>query len=74
MDRSIKSESTGDLPEGEESADLLEVQEARRVALSSHRHGSFALEDDEMAKAYRDGKLNRNFMGYTVLPGQDFWG
>jgi oxygen-independent coproporphyrinogen-3 oxidase len=34
----------------------------------------FALEDDEMALAYREGRLNRNFMGYTVLPGQDFLG
>jgi oxygen-independent coproporphyrinogen-3 oxidase len=34
----------------------------------------FALEGDEMAVAYREGKLNRNFMGYTVLKGQDFIG
>ena len=34
----------------------------------------FALADDEMAIAYREGRLHRNFMGYTVLPGDDFIG
>jgi oxygen-independent coproporphyrinogen III oxidase len=34
----------------------------------------FALETDEMAKAYRDGKLYRNFMGYTVKPAEDYIG
>ena len=28
----------------------------------------FALKDDEMSIAYNEGRLNRNFMGYTVLP------
>jgi len=34
----------------------------------------FALRDDEMAVAYREGRLHRNFMGYTVLKGDDFIG
>lgn len=34
----------------------------------------FALEEDEMAIAFGEGRLNRNFMGYTVLPGEDFLG
>lgn len=34
----------------------------------------FAHHDDEMAIAYREGRLHRNFMGYTVLPGDDFLG
>jgi oxygen-independent coproporphyrinogen-3 oxidase len=34
----------------------------------------FARADDEMALAYREGRLHRNFMGYTVLPGDDFIG
>ena len=34
----------------------------------------FALADDEMAVAFREDRLHRNFMGYTVLPGDDFLG
>jgi oxygen-independent coproporphyrinogen III oxidase len=34
----------------------------------------FALADDEMAIAFREDRLHRNFMGYTVLPGDDFLG
>ncbi len=32
----------------------------------------FALHDDELAKAFRDGNLNRNFMGYTVKPADEY--
>jgi len=34
----------------------------------------FALKEDDMAVAYREGRLHRNFMGYTVLKGNDFIG
>jgi oxygen-independent coproporphyrinogen-3 oxidase len=34
----------------------------------------FALPDDEMAKAAREGTLYRNFMGYTVHKARDFIG
>ncbi|MBF0197104.1 MAG: oxygen-independent coproporphyrinogen III oxidase [Planctomycetes bacterium] len=34
----------------------------------------FALKEDEMALAYSEGKLNRNFMGYTLLPADNFLG
>lgn len=34
----------------------------------------FALEEDEMAQAYLENRLNRNFMGYTVLPAEHFLG
>jgi oxygen-independent coproporphyrinogen-3 oxidase len=34
----------------------------------------FALKDDEMAIAFREGNLSRNFMGYTLLPTQHFIG
>lgn len=34
----------------------------------------FARKDDEMSIAYREGRLHRNFMGYTVLKGDDFIG
>ncbi len=32
----------------------------------------FSLADDEMTIAYSEGRLNRNFMGYTVLPSSEF--
>ncbi len=34
----------------------------------------FALETDDMAKAYLSGTLHRNFMGYTVKPADDYIG
>lgn len=34
----------------------------------------FALEDDEIARAYRNGKLYRNFQGYTVRRAEDMIG
>lgn len=34
----------------------------------------FALPDDELARAKRDGRLKRNFQGYTVIPGDDVLG
>jgi oxygen-independent coproporphyrinogen-3 oxidase len=34
----------------------------------------FALADDELAKAFREGSLYRNFMGYTVKPADEFIG
>ena len=34
----------------------------------------FALKDDELAKAFDQGQLYRNFMGYTVKPADEFIG
>lgn len=34
----------------------------------------FARPDDELAKAKREGRLRRNFQGYTVIPGDDVLG
>ncbi len=34
----------------------------------------FALTTDAMAKAFNEGKLHRNFMGYTVKPADEFIG
>lgn len=34
----------------------------------------FALQDDELAKAFNEGKLYRNFMGYTVKPADEYIG
>jgi oxygen-independent coproporphyrinogen-3 oxidase len=34
----------------------------------------FALESDELAKAFNSGNLYRNFMGYTVKPADEFIG
>lgn len=34
----------------------------------------FALPDDELARAKREGRLRRNFQGYAVIPGDDVLG
>jgi len=34
----------------------------------------FALPEDELSVAQREGRLYRNFMGYTVMPGEDALG
>jgi oxygen-independent coproporphyrinogen-3 oxidase len=34
----------------------------------------FALEEDELAQAFRERKLYRNFMGYTVKPADEYLG
>ena len=34
----------------------------------------FARPDDELANAKQEGRLKRNFQGYTVLPGEDVLG
>lgn len=34
----------------------------------------FALENDELAKAFHEGHLYRNFMGYTVKPADEYIG
>ena len=34
----------------------------------------FARPDDELARARREGRLRRNFQGYTVIPGDDVLG
>ncbi|HNX19668.1 MAG TPA: oxygen-independent coproporphyrinogen III oxidase [Acidobacteriota bacterium] len=34
----------------------------------------FALPDDELARAKREGRLRRNFQGYTVVPAEDVIG
>ena len=34
----------------------------------------FALKNDDLAKAFNEGKLYRNFMGYTVKPADEYIG
>jgi oxygen-independent coproporphyrinogen-3 oxidase len=34
----------------------------------------FALKTDDMAKAFENGKLHRNFMGYTLKPADEYLG
>lgn len=34
----------------------------------------FALANDELAKSFKEGKLYRNFMGYTVKPADEYLG
>ena len=34
----------------------------------------FALQTDDMARAFHDGQLYRNFMGYTLKPADEFLG
>lgn len=52
-----------------QSKTLLEENGYKAIAMDH-----FALETDELYKAYSKGTLNRNFMGYTILPGENFLG
>lgn len=61
---------------------LPSVEEKFRIYLMSRKyfigHGytgigmdHFALDSDELAKAYKSGQLHRNFQGYTTKPAED---
>ena len=64
------------LPEGEEKVQIFtkSTEALTNGPYQAIAMDHFALEDDEMAVAYREGRLNRNFMGYTVFAGVGlFW-
>lgn len=64
------------LPSAEEKLDIFLT--ARNALLSSSYEAiamdHFALNSDEMAKAFHQGTLYRNFMGYTLKYTEDFLG
>lgn len=64
------------LPQTDEKLDIF--LQARNSFLESGYHAigmdHFALEEDEMTKAYHKGVLHRNFMGYTLQHTEDFIG
>lgn len=63
-------------PEGPEKYDLFAI--ARRLFLEAGYRAigmdHFALPTDELSVAMDKGRLHRNFMGYTVVPGCDQMG
>lgn len=68
--------SASDLPSNDQKLDIfLSAREQftqKGYELIAMDH--FALHNDELAKAFRDGDLNRNFMGYTVKPADEYIG
>ncbi len=60
--------SEADLPKDSEKRELYETGKRMLIELGYVEIGMdhFALESDDLVKAYRYGTLHRNFMGYTV--------
>ena len=76
----LKSHQTlikeSDLPSADEKIDIFLMS---RDTLLSHGYDAigmdhFAKSTDELATAYKEGWLYRNFMGYTIKPADDFIG
>lgn len=63
-------------PDREEKFALLGLAREKFVSAGYQSIGidHFALPDDELSIAQREGRLYRNFMGYTVMPGEDTLG
>jgi len=68
--RKLRAET---LPSAETKIELfvLAVEVLRAAGYESIGMDHFALPDDELARAARDGTLGRNFMGYTVRAAPD---
>jgi oxygen-independent coproporphyrinogen-3 oxidase len=64
------------MPGREEKFALFAVARERLLGAGYEAIGMdhFALPDDELARARREGRLRRNFQGYTVVPGADVIG
>lgn len=62
----------GDVPKDDEKRQLYEVGKTLLFKKGYHEIGMdhFALEEDTMYKAFKAGKLHRNFMGYTASKTQ----
>jgi len=71
--RSIQEE---DLPAAEEKVALFAMARERFLNAGYEPIGMdhFARPDDELARAKREGRLRRNFQGYTVIPADDVIG
>ncbi|MEA3245127.1 MAG: oxygen-independent coproporphyrinogen III oxidase [Gemmatimonadota bacterium] len=62
-----------DLPPAAVKVELFAIARERFLAAGYEPIGMdhFALPDDELARARREGRLRRNFQGYAVIPGDD---
>ncbi|MEZ4265734.1 MAG: oxygen-independent coproporphyrinogen III oxidase [Myxococcota bacterium] len=62
-----------DLPPAELKLELFALARERFLGAGFEPIGMdhFASPDDELAKARREGRLRRNFQGYTVIPAED---
>ncbi len=65
-----------DLPPAELKVELFAVARERFLSAGYEPIGMdhFARPDDELARAKREGRLRRNFQGYTVIPAEDVIG
>ncbi len=74
--RAQRQIAAADLPGPEARLTLLQLTVDRLVA-AGYRHigmDHFALPQDDLARAQEDGRLHRNFMGYTTHTGCDLIG
>ncbi len=65
------------LPDPETKLELLRTASRRLAGDAGYEEigfDHFALPEDELALAVREGRLYRNFMGYTVKPAPDYVG
>ena len=64
------------LPDAETKVALFAIARERFLEAGYEPIGMdhFARPDDELARAKREGRLRRNFQGYTVIPGADVIG
>jgi oxygen-independent coproporphyrinogen-3 oxidase len=71
-----KSIDVGAVPDRDTKFQLLALAREAFLAAGYQAIGMdhFALPSDELAVAQREGRLSRNFMGYTVNPGDDTLG
>ncbi|MDP6988611.1 MAG: oxygen-independent coproporphyrinogen III oxidase [Planctomycetota bacterium] len=68
--------SEDDFPAREEKLALFALARERFLAAGYEPIGMdhFARPDDELARARREGRLRRNFQGYTIIPAEDVVG
>jgi len=76
MKAHMKKMGDGVLPDRDTKFDLFATARARFLAAGYEAIGMdhFAKPGDELAKARREGRLRRNFMGYCVVPAPDMIG
>jgi oxygen-independent coproporphyrinogen-3 oxidase len=72
----MKKLEESDFPGRELKIDLFSIARERFLAAGYEPIGMdhFAKPDDELARARDEGRLRRNFQGYTVIPAEDVLG
>jgi oxygen-independent coproporphyrinogen-3 oxidase len=65
-----------DLPDADEKLGifLMATEKLTKDLYLAIAMDHFALKTDDMAKAFQEGKLHRNFMGYTLKPADEYLG